>query len=102
MPEDHQIITCHATNIHGSSVVSQFINVDITPVVQFSRSGSVDLLLNTNLTVTCSAFSRPKASLEVFLPTGNKALSFQVSRIIIIYHRILFEDIIDLIICPLF
>ena len=81
IPDDHQTITCHANNIHGSSLVSQFISVDVIPVVQFSNS-SVNVFLNSNLMVTCSAFSRPLAILEVFVPSGNKALSFQVSSVV--------------------
>ena len=78
IPEDQQSITCHASNQYGSSAVTQAISVDLRPVVSFSRT-NVQLVLNTNLTVTCSAFSRPEASFEVYLPSGNQALSFQVS-----------------------
>ena len=78
IPTDHQTLTCHAQNSYGSSMVTQGISVDVSPTVSFSRN-SVHLVLNTNLTVTCSAFSRPGAVFEVYLPSGSKALSFQVT-----------------------
>ena len=81
VPEDQQQITCWAFNKFGVSFVSKDITVDFKPVVSFSNT-YVHLILNTNLTIKCSSVSRPESSsVEVFLPTGNKALSFQVNTL---------------------
>lgn len=77
IPEDQQSITCNATNAIGVSSETVQLEVDVRPVVSFPYS-SISVLLNTNLTVTCSVFSRPLSTRELVLPSGNKALSFQV------------------------
>lgn len=75
--EDQQSITCNATNVHGTVTATVDVEVNVRPIVSFPYR-SISVLLNTNLTVTCSVFSRPSSTQELILPSGNKALSFQV------------------------